>query len=43
MLDHDPSLVIVDARPASAFAKGSLPGAVNIRAADMFGSGGCGV
>ena len=38
ILDHDTSLVLIDVRPAAAFAKSGLPGAVNIPVQEMFGS-----
>lgn len=38
ILDRDPSLVLVDVRPAAAFGKASLPGSINVRTADMFGA-----
>ena len=37
ILDRDPSLLLIDARAAEAFAKSSLPSAINIRANEMFG------
>lgn len=37
ILDHDPSLQMVDVRDAAAFAKMTLPGAVNIPTDAMFG------
>jgi len=37
IVDRDPSLVIVDVRPAADFAKRALPGAISLAAADLFG------
>jgi rhodanese-related sulfurtransferase len=37
ILDQDPSLQLIDVRDPDAFAKTSLPAAVNIPAADIFG------
>jgi rhodanese-related sulfurtransferase len=37
IVDRDPALVVVDVRPAADFAKGSLPGAVNMAVGDFFG------
>ena len=38
ILDHDASLMLIDVRSAGAFARSGLPGAVNIRTPEMFGS-----
>lgn len=38
ILDRDAGLVILDVRPAVAFAKRGLPGAVNLGIDDLFGS-----
>jgi rhodanese-related sulfurtransferase len=35
--DQDPSVLLVDVRPAAVFAKSSLPGAVNVPIDDLFG------
>jgi rhodanese-related sulfurtransferase len=39
IVDRDPSLVVVDLRPATELAKGSLPGSVSMAASDLFGRG----
>jgi rhodanese-related sulfurtransferase len=39
IVDRDPSLVVIDLRPAADLAKGSLPGAVSMAASDLFGRG----
>ena len=39
LVDDDPKLVIVDVRPSAEFARASLPGAVNVAIADLFGRG----
>jgi rhodanese-related sulfurtransferase len=39
IVDRDPSIVVVDLRPPAEFARGALPGAVNMAAADLFGRG----
>ncbi len=37
LIDHDPHLQVIDVRSAVAYAKMTLPGAVNIRPEEMFG------
>jgi rhodanese-related sulfurtransferase len=39
IVDRDPSLVVIDLRPAADLAKGSLPGSVSMTASDLFGRG----
>lgn len=39
IMDADPLLLLVDVRPAAAFAKWTLPGAVNVSSTDLFGRG----